>query len=507
MMTEKSIVVDPRTPAKSAELFKAERYPHLVNQQDEWLTWDGAAYRSVEHATIHAHVSKFLKSAKKRVADEDGKAKHVHFNPTPKNVTDVVTFLKNDCHQPQETMSPPAWLEGTPPEYASLEPRNLISVKKGLLDITTRTLYPATPFFFTRTALAMDYDAEAPEPTLWLSFLSEVMRERQPLIETIQEMMGYCISTDNSKHKVFFLFGRPRSGKGTILRVMTELVGKRNTTFPKIETLSGRFGLQGLIGKSLAQVTDMNTDNRAQLGTAASNINGISGADGQCVERKGIVDWNGNLGVRFVLAGNTLPNFGSHAQALSTRLLIVPFEVSCEGREDRSLTDKLILELPGILNWALDGLDRLRERGDFAEPAESAEAKLRLIHKSDPIHGFVAERCTVEAGAGVDKRDFYEGFVHYCDETGARPVALKDFSDKLQTLFPGVTVSKRRTRIGDHQEPCYRGIRFNDETTLKVYRLEPRAAVLAELGFTVTEQLLRDKAGWPVPREHSDFDV
>jgi len=132
--------------------------------------------------------------------------------------------------------------------------------------------------------------------------------------------------------------------------------------------LAGRFGLQNLIGAAVAQITDMNTESKKDLGTSASRMNGISGEDGQTVERKGIGDWNGKLSARFQIAGNNLPNFGTNTGAMATRLLILPFDVSFAGREDRGLTDKLIAELPGILNWCLAGLDRLRARGDFAEP-------------------------------------------------------------------------------------------------------------------------------------------
>src|SRR5260370_28777975 len=111
------------------------------------------------------------------------------------------------------------------------------------------------------------------------SFLRQVTNNRQPLIDLIQEMLGYLVTSDTSLHRVFFLWGSPRSGKGTILRITTALVGKNNVRFPTIETLAGRFGLQGLIGGSVAQVTDMNTQSRTDLGTSASRINGISGED------------------------------------------------------------------------------------------------------------------------------------------------------------------------------------------------------------------------------------
>jgi branched-chain amino acid transport system permease protein len=140
-------------------------------------------------------------------------------------------------------------------------------------------------------------------------------------------------SDDASMQALFFYWGPPRSGKGTILRVMTKLIGALNTQHPSIHTLAGRFGLEGCIGKSLIQITDMDCDDPKALSTAASKINAISGQDNIAVERKGIGDWNGLLPGRIVMAGNNLPNFGSHAAATAARLLIFPFDVTFLGTE------------------------------------------------------------------------------------------------------------------------------------------------------------------------------
>jgi putative DNA primase/helicase len=338
------LIVSAGPPAKTAKLFKAARRPNLVNQQGEWLDWNGAAYQPIEAATIRAEVSAYLETAKTMKSVDGRKMKAFPFDPEPKHIVAVVTMLETLCHAPKDTMAPPCWLPGTPNELLALDPVSLISCQNGLLDPATRTLYDATPFFFTRNALSLEFDELAPAPTQWLEFLNETLQGRAPLIELVQEMMGYVISSDTSMQKVFFMFGRPRSGKGTILRVTTALVGAGNTTFPTIETLGGQYGLQGLIGKSLAQITDMNTDSREKLGVAASRINGISGEDGQTIERKYMTPYDGKLGTRFVMAGNTMPNLGSHTLAMAPRLLIVPFEVSFAGREDRELTDKLMLE-------------------------------------------------------------------------------------------------------------------------------------------------------------------
>jgi len=330
------------------------------------------------------------------------------------------------------------------------------------------------------------------------------MKGREPLIGLIQEWLGYKISSDTSMQKICFLWGRTRAGKGTILDIEAELVGRNNVAFPKIETLAGRFGLQGLIPKSSAQVTDMNCEDGQKLSAAATNLNGISGEDGQTVERKGTTDWHGKLGVRFTLAGNTLPNFKSHTGAMATRLMIVPFDVSFVGREDRTLKAKLEAELPGIMLWALDGLDRLRLCGEFIEPDASKIAKQRLIYQSDPVHGFVQEWCTLETGAGADKAVLYAEFVRYCELMGSRVPPMNAFSERLMQSYSTIYDSKRASDGG--QVPCYRGVRLSDVEAVKVYRID--ADMIERFGCSVDEALIRDGHGWPIAKagaERAEF--
>ena len=87
---------------------------------------------------------------------------------------------------------------------------------------------------------------EAASCPLWENFLSEVMLGRQDLIDLLQEMFGYLISTDTSLQRIFFMFGKKRSGKGTIMRLIHALVGGRNVSSATIKTLGGRFGLEGM---------------------------------------------------------------------------------------------------------------------------------------------------------------------------------------------------------------------------------------------------------------------
>lgn len=500
-------ILSRANPRRSAILFMQQERPNLINQQDEWLDWDGRCYVTVEQATIDSEIAEWLDASYQEVEDtKSGKKIARLFNPKPGDVWAIQDSLKKKVHKPASAFTAPCWLDGKNKNRP--KPSDLISVQNGLLDISTRKLYPSSPLLFNRTSLPLDFDPSAPAPVLWNKFLREVFNGRVPLIELAQELFGYTISGDTSQHIVPYLWGVTRAGKGTMLRILTDLCGEDNCHSPSIVELGGRFGLQGCLAKSLITITDMDTDNRSELGAAAVCINKISGEDRVSVERKGITPWGGRLPGRIWLASNNLPDFGGHATAVAARLAMLPFDVSFLGREDRDLTKKdgtgkLQRELPGILNWSLDGLDRLRERGRIVEPAESVAAKFRMLYASEPVRGFVEERCTLDPNAAIDKVTLYPLYVEYCRTTGTHPLASNKFAERLHSLYPVIEPSKRSAGDGS-RPPTFAGIRLNDRETVRIFKTDPQ---IAALGLVWPDALILDDDGWPQQRRDvvSDF--
>ena len=52
-------------------------------------------------------------------------------------------------------------------------------------------------------------------------------------------------------------------------------------------------------------------------------------------------------------------------------LIVLKTGRSWAGKEDMTLTQKLVAELPGILQWAIGGWRRLHQRGHFRQPRSS----------------------------------------------------------------------------------------------------------------------------------------
>ena len=191
------------------------------------------------------------------------------------------------------------------------------------------------------------------------------------------------------------LIGPKRSGKGTIGRVMTGLLGAHNVAAPTLSSLTTNFGLSPLIGKPLAIISDARLSSRADGMIAVERLLSISGEDSLTVDRKFLNPWTGRLPTRFVILTNELPRFADASGRLRQPLRPAHADQSFYGQEDPALTAELLQEAPGIFNWALDGRDRLLERGYFLQPASGREALQHFEDLGSPVGAFIRDTCDI----------------------------------------------------------------------------------------------------------------
>ncbi|MGB3921730.1 MAG: hypothetical protein WBL19_00395, partial [Minisyncoccia bacterium] len=122
----------------------------------------------------------------------------------------------------------------------------------------------------------------------------------------------------------------------------------------------------------------------------------------------------------------------------------------------KSLTSELLVELPGILLWALEGWHRLHERGRFVEPASSREVIAEIEDLSSPVTAFVRERCVL--GSGPDFRAhadaLYRAWLAWCAADGrTNPSTKSIFLRDLSAAIPSIV-----RRRGSLNVPFYDGI-------------------------------------------------
>lgn len=445
-------------PAPADPMTVARRIAELIHTLDatvtlrrwrgQWVAWhESGAWVDVEDAAVRKDIYSLLEGAKYL----DDKSNPKQWQPSRRKVADLLEALDAICHLPGSVNSP-TWLDGAQGPRAG----EIVACANGLLHVTTRDLRPHDPRFFTRVAVPFPYDPAAIEPARWMRFLEDLWPDDPAAIKALQEVMGYVLSGRTDLHKILLLIGPTRAGKGVIARVLKALIGAGNVAGPTLSSLATNFGLSPLIGKPLAIVSD------ARLG--GSNVHqtverllSISGEDLLTIDRKYLEPWTGKLPTRFVIISNELPNFGDASGAIARRFVVLTMSKSFLGKENIALTDELLTELPGILRWSLDGLDRLTRQGRFTEPQSSADAIVALQDIVSPCSAFVRDLCTVGPAREVPCDALYDAWKVWAEANGHKAGTVQRFGRNLRAVIPGLT-AYQPTEDGEQRRRWYRGI-------------------------------------------------
>jgi putative DNA primase/helicase len=344
-------------------------------------------------------------------------------------------------HLPASVTSP-SWLRDGATKPPALE---ILPCRSCLLHLPTMRQFDPTPQFFTTSALDFDPDPSSPPPMDWLGFLHQLFDGDIEALDLLQEWFGYCLICDTSQQKMLLIVGPRRSGKGTIARVLTRLVGTANVCGPTTSSLAGAFGLQPLLGKSLAIVSDARFHGE-NIQTVIERLLCISGEDTLTVDRKHLTSVTLKLPTRFMFLSNELPRLTDASGALAGRFVILRPTQSFFGKEDLKLTPKLLAELPGILHWAIEGWHRLRERGHFQMPQSVADAVLDMEDLASPVGAFVRDECIVGAGQRVWMDELYDVWKRWCEREGRSVVTTRQsFGRDLAAAVPGIAARRNQS--------------------------------------------------------------
>jgi putative DNA primase/helicase len=122
---------------------------------------------------------------------------------------------------------------------------------------------------------------------------------------------------------------------------------------------------------------------------------------------------------KHLFAANQLPETEVDDEAFYRRILLVAFPESVPVDErDQHLDDKLEAELPGVLNWAINGLQRLRDKGGFTgdrSPGHTADTWQKW---GDSISRFAADAISETTDSAIPKSEVYAAYLEYCRQEG-----------------------------------------------------------------------------------------
>ncbi|MBA2513361.1 MAG: NTP-binding protein [Solirubrobacterales bacterium] len=414
-----------------------------------WWEWRTSHWVEIEQRAMQAVAYTFTEHA--AYVDE---GKHKPWAPTRYKIVNLLDALGAICHLAEDVVSP-SWLDGA--EYDGL----LVSTANGLLDVGRRELLAHTPLFWNATSVPFPYDPAAPAPKRWLAFLAELWPADPDSQRALQEWVGYVISGRLDLHKILLLVGPTRAGKGVTTRILSALVGTENVAGPTLSSLNGDFGLAPLLGKTLAVVSDARLNGRG-ANTVVERLLSISGEDSLTVNRKYREQWTGKLPTRLMVCSNELPQLGDASAAIAGRFVPLMLTRSWLGKEDHGLELALREVLPGILNWALDGLERLGAQHGFTRPPGADEAMIALQDLSSPVAAFVRDRCVRGPEHEISVDDLYAAWRSWAEDNGHVRSTKQMFGRDLRATVPGLRVARLGGHESSERERVYQGVALRE---------------------------------------------
>lgn len=312
---------------------------------------------------------------------------------------------------------------------------NMIVFNNGILDISGEqpTLTNHSPDLFNLNALPHDYNPESECPQ-WIEFLRDAFSGDEDLIKQLQMWFGYCLTSDVSLEKFALFKGRPRSGKGTITTMLSALIGKNSVAAPTLDMIHTATAKEEMATKTLALIPEAEEIPSNVKTSVLGTVKAITGGDSVSYHKMYVGSMSSVFKIHLNMTTNKMPVFNDPSGALVARMLVFPFYKSYVGKEDFTLKTRLLEEVSGVTNWAIEGLRMLRENGNrFIEPEVSLREKEALKADMSPLSQFFKKMCKFEEEAESTIEELYSMYRIWAASQGmTKPMTMGRFTQAIR---------------------------------------------------------------------------
>lgn len=395
-----------------------------------WIIWDGSRWKIDETRAIEARAKGVVRSIieEAKNAESPGERadllKHAVRSESDGRIRAAIARAEAEAslaiHVDELDASP--WL---------------LNVANGTLDLrlgaAPEALRPHDRRDLLTKLAPIKYDPAADCP-LWLAFLDQIFLGRADIVGFMQEAAGYSLTGDVGEQCLFFCHGGGQNGKSTIFTVL--------------RTMLGDYGMVADFSLLIEQRNSGPRNDIARL-AGARFVSAIEVGQGQRLSENVVKNLTGGdkLVARLLyrepfeflptfklwLAANHKPVVRGTDLAIWRRMRMIPFDYRIPDDEKvPNFENSFKKEWPGILNWALAGIERWRERGSIAIPEPVKEATRKYREDSDVIGQFLEERCEFGRGLSESHAALYAAYVTWARASGEPELSGRKLGNALE---------------------------------------------------------------------------
>lgn len=307
-----------------------------------------------------------------------------------------------------------------------------LNTPAGLVDLQTGQVRAHDPNALCTKIAGASPKGECP---LWRRCLNDWTAGDTALQAYLQRVAGYMLTGDVSEQVVFFAYGEGGNGKGAYINTLLKMLGDYGRTAPldlftaskndrHSEELTVMFG---------ARVIAV-TETEAHREWSEAKLKTTTGGDrirARYMRRNG---FEFDPTHKPFISGNHKPDIANLDDALKRRFHMIPFMVKIANR-DKSIPDKLLAELDGIMAWAVQGCLEWQRVGLNPPPAVMAATE-EYFNQQDAVAQWLTENVRPCPDGFVEGQTLFADWKQWALARGEQPRNLNRFlSPRLSKQF------------------------------------------------------------------------
>lgn len=319
---------------------------------------------------------------------------------------------------------------------------SLLCTPAGVYDLSTMTrLEHSRDLLITQCT---QVNPEPGRPERFLRFLSEISAGDDELVHFHRLSLGACLSGAPDNHWLLYWYGpTARNGKNTLADLIVWILGDYASTFPTESLMASKQShptdLLPVRGKRLvisSEVPDGSRWNEARLKQLVSD---------ETLAARPLYSsrtLNFTRSHKHLIFGNFRPALNAMDPGLTSKLKLVPFNVSFLGREDLSLQSTLRAEAPMILHNLMEAHRQWVDNGRRLPACKVVdEATADYFSAQATVEMWLTECCRVFDNADWPAKDLprasdlYDNYRNWKRSRGESPMTQQRWGEYMGQCF------------------------------------------------------------------------